>query len=57
LDGRLQFYGGLDVYVGLTPDGCQVPDNLAMLLIEGGIETTITLGPEEYKFNFNVGGR
>jgi hypothetical protein len=48
---HLQFYGGLDVYVGLTPDGCQLPGNLAMLLIDGGIETTITLGAEEYRFN------
>lgn len=48
---HLQFYGGLNVYVGLTPDGCQIPVNLAMLLIEGGIETTIKLGAEEYKFN------
>lgn len=48
---HLRFYGGLDIYVGLTPDGCQLPDNLAMLLVERGIETTITLGAEEYRFN------
>lgn len=48
---HLQFYGGLDVYVGLSPDGCETPGNLAMLLIEGGFETTITVGPEEYRFN------
>jgi hypothetical protein len=48
---HLQFYGGLDVYVGLIPNDCQMPTNLAMLLIERGIETTIRLGGEEYKFN------
>ncbi|TWT77470.1 hypothetical protein Pla123a_21310 [Posidoniimonas polymericola] len=48
---HLQFYGGLDVYVALTPDGCQIPDDLTMMLIEGGIETTIKLGAEEYRFN------
>jgi len=48
---HLQFYGGLDVYVSMTTDGCQIPANLAMLLIDGGIETTIKLGAEEYKFN------
>jgi len=48
---HLQFYGGLDVYVSLIPQGCQKPSNLAMLFIEGGIETTFTLGEKEYRFN------
>ena len=48
---HLQFYGGLDVYVGLTPDRSQLPGDLATMLIERGIETTITLGTEKYKFN------
>ncbi len=48
---HLQFYGGLDVYVSLVPDESQPPGNLAMQLIEGGIETTIKFGDEEYKFN------
>ncbi len=50
---HLQFYGGLDVYVGLMPDGCQIPDNLAMLPIDCGIETTIKIGAEGYRFNIS----
>jgi len=48
---HLQFYGGLDIYVALAPYDCEVPDNLAMRLIEGGIQTTIKLGDNEYRFN------
>ncbi len=48
---HLRFYGGLDVYVSLIPDCCEIPANLAMLLIEGGIETTITMGEKDYRFN------
>ena len=42
--------GGVGVAAG-EEDGCETPGNLAMLLIEGGFETTITVGPEEYRFN------
>lgn len=48
---HLQFYGGLDVYVSLVPDGCDMPENIAMHLIEGGVKTTIKLGASAYKFN------
>jgi hypothetical protein len=48
---HLQFYGGLDVYVSLVPDGSSVPENLAMRLIDIGIPTIIKLGSTEYRFN------
>lgn len=48
---HLRFYGGLDIYVGLTPTGSQIPVNLTAMLIGSGIRTTMTLGAEEYHFN------
>lgn len=48
---HLQFYGGLDVYVALMPEGSRLPGNIAMQLIDMGIQTTITLGEKEYRFN------
>jgi hypothetical protein len=48
---HLQFYGGLDVYVSFIPENRQIPDSLFMKLIEGGIESTILLGNEKYRFN------
>ncbi|WP_428306604.1 hypothetical protein [Lacipirellula sp.] len=50
---HLRFYGGLDVYVGLIPDGSEAPKNLAMHLIDMGITTTISIGDEKYCFNNN----
>lgn len=52
---HLRFYGGLSVYVTMMPDGFQMPGNLAMHLIDGGIPTTITLGESEYHFNYAEG--
>lgn len=54
---HLQFYVGLDIYVGLIPHDCQMPENFAMQLIERGIETTITLGDNEYRFNADSSGK
>jgi hypothetical protein len=48
---HLLFYGGLDVCIALIPTESRVPRNIAMDLIEAGIETTITLGEREYHFN------
>jgi|APEBP8051073178_1049388.scaffolds.fasta_scaffold26273_2 hypothetical protein len=49
----MRFYGGLDVFVAMIPKGKRLPDNLAMMLIDKGIPTTITLGDKEYDFNFD----
>lgn len=54
---HLQFYGGLDIYVSLMPDGCKLPENLAMRLINGGIETTLRLGAQSYQFNVGNAAR
>lgn len=48
---RLCFYGGLAVYVAFKPEKSSPPPNLAHLLIERGVPTTITLGDKKYEFN------
>ena len=48
---KICFYGGIDIYVSFVPDGVQVPFNLGIKLIEGGIRTIITLDDKEYVFN------
>jgi hypothetical protein len=48
---RLCFYGGLDIYSSLIPEGANVPANLATLLIEKGMKTVIRLEGKEYRFN------
>jgi hypothetical protein len=48
---HLRFYGGLDIYVSLMPKQSTVPPNFAMQMIEMGIETIVTLGDREYRFN------
>ena len=48
---RLCFYGGLDVYVGFTPEGSNPPQNITTKLIEQGIRTVITIGEKAYEFN------
>jgi len=47
---HLQFFGGLDVFVGMTPPDW-VPQDLAMELIRRGIATTIKDGRDTYVFN------
>jgi hypothetical protein len=41
----------LDVYVALIPEQTVMPYNLAMALVESGVQTMITLGKREYHFN------
>ena len=48
---HLQFYGGVDVYVGLIPESIKPPENLAILLINEGIQTEIKDGGKSYFFN------
>jgi hypothetical protein len=48
---HLQFYGGMDVYVGFIPESTEPPPNLAAELIRLGIQTTISDGENTYTFN------
>lgn len=48
---RLCFYGGLNVYASLKPDGSVIPQNLAWELTNRGIRTVVTLGEESFTFN------
>jgi hypothetical protein len=50
---HLQFYGRLDVYVSLQPDGVVLNPNLSMQLMSGGIHTIIKEGDHTYEFNTN----
>jgi hypothetical protein len=48
---RLCFYGGLNVYASLKPDGTEMPADLGMELLKRGIPTVVTLGKERFVFN------
>ncbi|AXW00536.1 hypothetical protein CJO81_07005 [Ralstonia solanacearum] len=48
---RLCFYGGLNVYVSLMPEGAAMPTNIGMEFVSRGIPTVITLGDEKFVFN------
>lgn len=48
---RLCFYGGLDVYASLKPDGTAMPADLGMELLKRGIPTVVTLGETQFVFN------
>ncbi len=49
---HLQFYGGLNIYVSLSPMKIKdIPKTLPMMLMERGITTHIQLGSEVYTFN------
>lgn len=52
IDGvQMVFYGGLDVFAALIPDGTEVPFNLGVELMNRGMPTVLTLGEKEYRFN------
>ena len=46
----LRFYGGLDIYVAMVPDGSD-PRDFTMELIHAGIHTVVNHGGVEYEFN------
>ena len=48
---RMCFYGGVDIYVSLLPDGVSIPGNLAMEFVSRGIETHLPLEGKDYRFN------
>ena len=48
---HLQFYGGLDIYVGMVPSASNPPPNFAMELISLGVETILSEGDKLYVFN------
>lgn len=48
---RLCFYGGLNVYAAVTPEGVERPYHLGMELINRGIKTVFTLGDKSYEIN------
>jgi hypothetical protein len=47
----MQFYGGLDVYVSLIPQGAVPPGNIATQLIDMGIHTVFSFDGKAYEFN------
>jgi len=49
---KLLFYESADVYLAFIPDGIPQPSNIATELINKGVQTTITLGEKEFRFNF-----
>jgi hypothetical protein len=53
---HLQFYGGLNVYVSLIPEGTTRPPNLAAELIDMGIHTVISSEGKAYEFNAKNAG-
>ena len=48
---RMCFYGGVDIYVSFIPEWVKIPGNLAMELIDRGIETHFRLEDKDYRFN------
>lgn len=48
---RLCFYGGLNVYAAIIPNGVERPYHLGMDLMGRGIKTVITLGDKSYEIN------
>jgi hypothetical protein len=48
---RMCFYGGVDIFVAFLPDGVELPFNLAMQFIKGGIETHVSIGDKTFHFN------
>lgn len=49
------FYGGLSIYVALSPDTSNPPANLAYELMNLGIKTIFTLGERKYEVDFGEG--
>ncbi|WP_244442624.1 hypothetical protein [Azospirillum lipoferum] len=48
---RFCFYGGINIYASLKPDGTQLPMNLAVELMNKGIKTIFYLGDKKYEIN------
>jgi hypothetical protein len=48
---RLRFYQNVEVYVSMQPADVEIPTNMAMLLVERGVPTTIHDGGVDYRFN------
>jgi hypothetical protein len=48
---RLCFYGGIEIFVAVIPQGKDVQPDIGMLLISKGVKTILTLGDKEYEFN------
>ena len=48
---KMCFYGGADVYVALVPDGCVVPANLGIMLMNRGVKSLFELEGQVYEFN------
>lgn len=47
----LKFYGGTEVFISLQKEGLPEPWDFGMMLINGGIETTINVGDKKFTFN------
>ena len=48
---HMRFYGGLDVYTTMIPDGTEMPFDLTLALMNGGIHTIISADGKVYEFN------
>lgn len=48
---RLCFYGGLNVYAAVTPEGTHPPYHLGFDLMNRGLKTILTLGDKSYEIN------
>jgi hypothetical protein len=48
---RMCFYGGIEIFMAVIPDGREVQPDIGMLLISKGMKTILTLGDKEYEFN------
>ncbi|MBF4987055.1 hypothetical protein [Methylophilus sp. 14] len=48
---RLCFYGGLNIYAAVLPEGVKRPFDLGSELINLGVKTIITLGEKSYEIN------
>lgn len=48
---KMVFYGTAEVYVCFKTKEIEMPHNLTMELISGGVKTIMTLGDEEFPFN------
>lgn len=48
---RLCFYGGVEIFVAVIPEGKEVQPDIGMLLISKGMKTFLSLGERRYEFN------
>lgn len=48
---RMCFYGGIEIFTAVIPDGLELQPDIGMLLISKGVNTILTLGDKKYEFN------